>query len=231
MNDERKLLLEENTRLKAEKGATAAATEATYDFDAKEREHANLVLDGKIDEAVKLRGEIRAAERADYLQAAQKTTVETAQQLTVSQRIEAVTERYQGLPQVDPESDQYNDELMADVRVLYAGALDTGAYADAAQAFEASIKKALKLHGITEPGAAAPAVVATAVATPVAPVASARTAASRVAAIVGQPPSLVGVGTTGAPEVAATIDIKPLSGEDLRKLPPATLARLRGDFL
>lgn len=235
VNEERKALLEENTRLKAEKGATAQVTEDTYDFDAAEREHANLVLDGKVDEAVKKRGEIRAAERAQFLKDAQQTTVETTKQLTVKDRIQEVTSRYETVPQCDPENEAYSEELMADVRAFYAGALDTGRYPDAAQAFEASIQKALKLHGIEAPGAtpaaAAPAAAAPAAAAPATPAAPARTAEKRVQAIVNQPPSLAGVGTTGAPETSATIDVKAISEKDLAALPIETRKRLRGDYV
>lgn len=230
VNEERKRLEAENAALKAGKTAAEQVTEGTYDFDAKEKEYANMVLDGKVDEAIALRKEIRAAERADYVKDAAQTTVETTKQLSVKERIDTITSKYEGaMPQFDPESEHYSDELLADVKVFYAGALQTGQYPDAAEAFQASIEKALKLHGLALPAATPPAVAAPA--EPAAPVAPARTAEKRVQAIVNQPPSLAGIGTSGAPETHATIDIKSLTDADLLKLPPATRARMRGDFV
>lgn len=230
VNEERKRLAEENATLKAEKAAPAAATAGTYDFDAKEKEYANFVLDGKVDEAIALRKEIRAAERADFVKDAEQTTVKTTARMTEQQQINKIVDTYStGIPQFDPESEHYNDDLLSDVRDMYSGAIDSGRYPDAPAAFQAAIDKALKLHGLALPTAAAPA--AAVPATPAVPAVPARTAAKRVEAIVGQPPTLAAVGTTGAPEVASTIDVKTLSEKDLRALPFATLSRLRGDIL
>lgn len=235
VNEERKALKEENDRLKAANPAAAVPGTPAYDFDAKEREHANFVLDGKIDEAVKLRAEIRNAERAEYLKAAEQTTVKTTERVSIKQTIDEVAERVAtAVPQFDPESEHYSEDLLSDVRDFYHGALESGRYADPAKAFQASIDKAMKLHGLTMPAPAgtAPAVVApVAPPAPAAPVAPARTAAKRVEAIVNQPPSLAGVGITGAPESSATLDVKTMTEKDLAALPAATKARLRGDFV
>lgn len=233
VNEERKRLAEENERLKTEKGAITAAEEGAFDFDAKEREHANLVLDGKIDEAVKLRAEIRAAERAEFQKDTAKTTVEATERQSVKQRIDAVTQKYEeALPQFDPEDEAYNEDLLNDVRDFYAGSLQGGRYDDPAKAFEASIEKALKLHGISMPSATPPVAAAAPTPTvPATPAAQARTAEKRVEAIVKQPPSLANMGASGAPETHATIDIKALPDADFAKLPLATRARMRGDYV
>lgn len=235
VNEERKQLAARVAELEAAKGATAAVQEDAYDFDAKEQEYANLVLDGKVKEATALRKEIRAAEQATYVKAAKAVTVETTQQLSVQDRLQATTDRYeQALPQFDPESENYNEELLSDIQAFYTGSVKMGTHRDPAEAFEASVKKALRLHGIADPFAA-PATPAAqtppAPAAAAAPAAPARTAQSRVEAIVNQPPTLAKIGTSGAPETAATINVNELSERDLLALPEATRRRLRGDMV
>jgi hypothetical protein len=207
--------------------APASTAPAGFDFDAKEKEHANLVLDGKVDEAVKLRAEIRNAEKSLFIAAATQNTVETTRQMSVKERIDTSATTYeQTIPQFDPESEHYSEDLLADVRDFYSGALEGGRYKDPAEAFEASVQKALKLHGIAAP-AAEPVVPAVTPAVP--PVDPARTAQKRVEAIVGQPPTLAKVGTTGAPEAPLTLNVNTLTDADFARLPEATKRRLRGD--
>lgn len=232
---------EENKELKRklaamEKGEAPVVTPATpavataYDFDAAETEHANLVLDGKIAEAVKKRAEIRAEEQKVFEEAATRRTLETTRNMSVKERIDAAATQYeQTIPQFDPESEHFSEELLGDVRDFYDGALAGGRYKDPVEAFEASVKKALKLHGIETAAPAAAAEPAKDPATPPAP--PVRTAQKRVEAIVGQPPSLAKVGTTGAPDGAANIDVKALPDADFARLPEATRRRLRGDTL
>lgn len=230
VNDERKRLAQELAQLKAEKEAVNQVKEDAYDFDAKEAEYIDLVLDGRTAEAAALRKEIRAAERAEFEKVAAQKTVETTQQLTVQERIDQISQRYSAaLPQFDPDSDEYNETLLRDVQAFYAGAIRTNRYPDAPTAFEAAIKAALKLHDIAEPGTQAPA--APAAPAPAAPAVPPRTAEKRVQAIVGQPPTLAKTGNSGAPETAATIKVNEITDKDLFALPEATRRRLRGDFL
>jgi hypothetical protein len=231
VNEERKRLQERLEQLEAEKRAAQQVEEDTYDFDAKEEEYANLVLDGKIKEAISLRKEIRAAEQKLYEKLAQQKTLETTHQLTVEEQINDISSKYASAVEAfDPDSESYNDELLADLRDIYAGALESGRYASAPAAFEASIKKALRLHGIADPfdGPQESPAQPKASEKPAAPQ---RTAQKRVEAIAKQPPSLENIGGSGAPETHATIDVTKLTDAELAKLPEATRRRLRGDFV
>lgn len=225
VNEERKRLQEELDQIKAQKGAVEQVQEDAYDFDAKEKEYANLVLDGKIDEAIALRKEIRAAEQAQFERLAARKTVETTHHLTVKQRVDQITEQYEtSVPQFDPESDEFNEELLNDVRDFYDGALHSGRFKDAAEAFHSAIKKALAVHGIPDPTEEPEQKPEQKPRQQQPP----RTAQKRVEAIVNQPPTLAKTGTSGAPESHATIDINEV---DVMALPEATRRRLRGDMI
>lgn len=215
----------------AAKAAAAAATANQYDFDAKEQEYIDLVLDGKKTEAAALRKEIRAAEASAYEVVATQKAQTVTQQQTTQQRIDAVSVRYEADYDVlNPESENYSEAVLNDVSALMAGYSRSGQYADAAQALEASIKGALKMHDIPlKADAATP--TPTVAAPPTTPATPARTAQKRVEAIVATPPLIARTGVQSADHGTTTVDVKTLSDSEFSKLPDETKRRLRGDFV
>lgn len=91
-----------------------------YDFEAKEEEYINLIVDGEIAKASKLRSDIDRAKTEALLaaikgetEAAKKTSVEEAKQLIENERfskaVETMEERY---PFLNPEHKSYNEEAV-----------------------------------------------------------------------------------------------------------------------
>jgi len=91
-----------------------------YDFEAKEEEYVNLIIEGEITKATKLRSQIDAARTAQILsaikgeaEAAKKTSVEEAKALIETDRfsktVETLEDKY---PFLNPNSKQYNEEAV-----------------------------------------------------------------------------------------------------------------------
>ena len=227
VNERRKAAEKELADRKAADEAAAKATENQYDFDAKEQEYIDLVLDGKKAEAATLRKEIRAAEQASYKATANQEAQTVTTQQTVKQQVEAVSDRYAGdYEQFNPESENYSEELVNTVEVLMAGYSATKRYASAAAALEAAILGALKQHDIPLKNATPPAQAAAPTAA-----APARTAQSRVEAIATQPPVIAKIGAPSGDHGLTTIDVRSLSDAEFAKLPDETRRRLRGDIV
>lgn len=228
VNQRRKTAEDKLAQIERENKATQQAQDATYDFDAKEKEYLDLVLDGKTDEAIALRKEIRAAERTEFQRVATEQAHTVSKQATVQERIQEITARYESEHDVfDPESENYSEDVLDDLQSLYSGYGQSGKFTDAAAAFEAAIIKTLKMHGIETKANSAP----TPTATPEPPTTPTRTAQKRVEAIANQPPLIARTGAQSADHGHSNINVKSLSPEEIMKLPEATRRRLRGDNL
>lgn len=226
--NERRRLAE--TKLAEIEAAAAKKTETpappAFDFEAKEQAYIELILDGKTKEAAALRTEIRAAEAANYERVATTRATETNRAMSVEQRIQEISSQYEaGVPAFNPENDAYSEELLEDVNSFYTGMLQSKRFDNAADAFQAAIDKALKVHGIEVPKAAVPP------AAPVTPAAPVRTAAKRIDAIKNQPPNIALAGNGSAEHGDANPRVAELSEAEFARLPEATRRRLRGDAL
>ena len=96
--------------------ATPRQTRPAYDFDAKEAEYMNLVLDGQTKEAVALRQQIRTAEKTQLggeMGQKMAETVSYNQTATTLQR--AASELEATFPVFDKTSDQYSEEMTQEV--------------------------------------------------------------------------------------------------------------------
>lgn len=225
VNQRRKAAEDKLAQIERENKATQQAHGATYDFDAKEKEYLDLVLDGKTDDAIALRKEIRAAERAEFQRVATEQAQTVSKHATVQERIQEITARYESEYDVfDPESEHYSEDVLDDLQSLYSGYGQSGKFTDAAAAFEAAILKTLKMHGIEKKANSAP----TSTTEQPAPT---RTAQKRVEAIANQPPLIARTGAQSADHGHSSVDVKSLSPEEIMKLPEATRRRLRGDNL
>lgn len=225
VNERRRIAEEKLAQMEREKQAATKATETAYDFAAKEALYVEMILDGKTKEAAELRLEIRAAEQAMYEKVAVAKATEQSRAATVEDRINATAQLYEATyPQFNPESPEYNEELLEDLNAVYTGLLQSKRFSNAADAFQAAISKAMKMHGIEEKDPAAPAASTTSPPPE-------RTAAKRIDAIKNQPPSIARAGNGSAEHGDANIRVAELTEAEFARLPEATRRRLRGDNL
>ena len=193
-----------------------------FNFDEKEIEYQNLVLDGESDKAVALRNEIRNAEKDQFMFEVQSKMGQTVQQSTETMQLQAKAAELQAtFPQLDENSATYNAEITQEVMDL---------------------RDAFMIQGFTGADAldkAAKYVVKTPEAVQTAPVVNpatkitqekrkTATVAKKLQAADSQPPAMTGEGA-GA-KTDKKIDLNVLSTEEFDALPAETLRRMRGDF-
>lgn len=223
VNERRRAAESRLAELEAEKKKTTEPAPAAYDFDAKEKQYIDLILDGKTGEAAALRREIRQAEQADFAQVATTKAAETNRAMSVEQQINTLVAGYEkNYPQFNPEAPEYSEELLDDINSFYTGALASKRFTNAAEAFDTSVQKAMRVHGIE---------LKTAEPKPATDAPPLRSAAKRIDAIKNQPPNIGRVGAGGAEHGDANVRVAELSEKEFAMLPEATRRRLRGDAL
>ena len=224
-----KALEKQLDELRAQKQEPGEAPEA-YDFDAKEVEYQNLVLDGEAQKAAALRKEIRTAERAQLeyeFSSKIGESVSQSQQATALQQ--AASELEDNFPVFDRNSDQYNEGYTQEVIDLRDAFMMKGENPVAALTKAAKfVLREYDLVDMTE-AAAAPS-LSGGTAPRVDEVAKKRAEVSRkLKAAESQPPEMPGESSTARGEKA--LDIASMTEDEFNALPEATLRRLRGDIL
>ena len=184
-----------------------------YDFDAKEVEYQNMVLDGETDKAVGLRREIRKAERAtleyEMRQEMTQTVTQDRQMNALQQAANAMEESY---PIFDRNSD---DAFMVQ------------GY-EAVDALSKAVNFVVKDHDLNEDVSEAPSLAGKAKS--VDEVAKKRAQVNKkLKAAEAQPPELPGESSSTHGEKG--VDLSTMTEEEFAALPEATLKRLRGDIL
>jgi len=195
-----------------------------YDFEIKEAEYQQLVLEGETDKATSLRNEIRMAEREQTMFEVQQKMGQTVQQSQEAIQLQAtaktIEEQY---PILDENSQNYNSELADEVVELRDAFIMQGyqasdaltratKYVVASKAPEPVVEESLPKKGngeITQRKKRA-------------------TVQKKLAAAESQPPDLKGQGNAERGE--GTLDVNALSEDEFNALPEETLRRLRGDF-
>jgi hypothetical protein len=191
-----------------------------FDFDSKEAEYMEAVLDGETDKAKAVRKEIRTAEReamaSELRNDISNTTNVTKQQLDLDA---AVADMVAAYPVLDTSSDQANQEMIQEANELM------GMYADTGMPSADALRKAVRLTlASNAPELLQPKAVATK------PAAKKRTTnvEQKLEAANKQPAKLAGESATTRTE--ETIDITMMTDTDFDKLSEAQMKRLRGDF-
>ena len=209
--------------------ANAKSEEApeSYDFDAKEVEYQNMVLDGETNKAVALRREIRKAERADLefeMRQEMSQTVNQDRQMTaLQQAANAMEEAY---PVFNRDSESYNEEYTNEVVELRDMFMQRGY--EAVDALSKAVKYVVKDYDLGEVEAEAPSLAGS-------PKKSDELAKKRaqiskkLKAADAQPPELPGESSSLHGEKA--LDVSAMTEEEFNALPEATLKRLRGDII
>jgi myosin heavy subunit len=181
-------------------------------------DYAEAVKDGDTEAMSRIRKEQRAAEREMYrmeMQESDQRSVSQAQeQVRLDLTIDAIEQQYE---QLNPESDNYAQNIVDQIQELRSGFEATGRYTPT-QALVRAVKFVLP----DNPVAAAQA----------APQAKPKgNLSKKVAAANAQPPSMDGVGDQGNSGGKTTVDPNPLemTEDDWAALPESTLKRMRGD--
>lgn len=202
-----------------------------YDFDSKEKEYMNLVLDGKEADAVRLRQEIRTAEKASLqfeMTEQMQQTVQHNAQATALQA--AANELEANFPVFDQNSESYNESYTQEVIGLRDAFIMQGF--DAVDALSKAANFVLTTNNLVAPEPATSTLDA-----PAAPkqkavdeVAKKRAEVSKkLKAAEAQPPELPGESSAARGEKA--VDVSTMSEDEFNALPDATIKRLRGDIL
>ena len=199
-----------------------------YDYDTKEAEYQEFILDGETAKATALRKEMRAAEKAEIqfeMEQKMGQTVEHSQQATVLQQ--AAAELESTFPVFDQHSETFNADATQEV-VDLRDAFITQGY-QPVDALSKAANFVIKDHGFADADPES-ALAAPAVTKPVDEVAKKRANnQKKLKAAQSQPPELPGESSSSHGEVAQ--DMSTLTEEEFNALPAATLKRMRGDIV
>jgi len=209
--------------------ATEKSSEAPeeYDFDAKEVEYQNMVLDGETEKAVGLRREIRKAERATLefeMRAEMNQTVNHDRQMTaLQQAANAMEDAY---PVFSRDSDSFDEDATNEV-VELRDMFMQGGY-EAVDALSKAVKYVVKDRDLDQTQESAPSLAGKAQKSD--ELAKKRAQVSKKLKVAdAQPPELPGESSSNHGEKA--LDLSTMTEEEFDALPEATLKRLRGDIL
>jgi len=198
-----------------------------YDFDAKEVEYQNMVLDGESAKAVALRREIRKAERTtlEYeMRQEMSQTVHQDRQINALQQ--AATAMEEAYPVFSRDSEHF-DEGMTNEVVELRDAFILKGY-EAVDALSKAVKYVVKDHELDQ--AEAEPVTLAGKAPNSDELAKKRAQVSKkLRAAEAQPPELPG--ESGANFGDKPLDIANMTEDEFAALPEATLKRLRGDII
>ena len=198
-----------------------------YDFDAKEVEYQNMVLDGEAEKAVALRREIRKAERAtleyEMRQEMSQTVNQDRQMTALQQAANAMEDAY---PVFNRDSDDYNEDITNEVVELRDAFMMKGY--EAVDALSKAVKYVVKDHDLDQAQESAPSLAGKAQKTDELAKKRAQVS-SKLKAADAQPPELPGESSAHHGERA--LDLSTMTEEEFAALPEATLKRLRGDIL
>lgn len=205
----------------------AAEAPDAYDFDTKEVEYQNMVLDGETEKAVALRREIRKAEREQLefeMRQEMNQTVTQDRQMTALQNAAAVME--EAYPVFDSNSEAFDQEMTNEVVDLRDAFILKGY--DAVDALAKAVKYVVKDHDLDQAQESVPSLAGKAQKTD--ELAKKRAEVSKkLRAAEAQPPELPGESSSSHGEKG--LDLNSLSEEEFDALPEATLRRLRGDIM
>lgn len=199
----------------------------SYDFDAKEVEYQNMVLDGETEKAVALRREIRKAEREqleyEMRQEMSQTVNQDRQMTALQQAASAMEDAY---PVFDRNSEAFNEDYTNEVVELRDAFIMKGY--EAVDALSKAVKYVVKDHDLDQPQESAPSLAGKAQKTD--ELAKKRAQVSKkLKAADAQPPELPGESSALHGEKA--LDLSTMTEEEFDALPEATIKRLRGDIL
>jgi hypothetical protein len=211
--------------MRAQQQPVEDAPEA-YDFDSKEIEYQNFLLDGEASKAAALRQEMRKAERE---QLAYEMRQEMAEKVSQNQQATALQQAANDLeanfPVFNQNAAEYDAEITQEVIELRDAFMIQGF--GAVDALSKAANFAIKSHGLE--AAATLNAPSAPKAKSVDEVAKKRAEVSKkLKAAESQPPELSGESSANRGE--KPIDVSSMTEDEFNALPEATLKRLRGDI-
>ena len=207
--------------LKQHKELVLKSQPEAFDYDDAEQKYADAVVNGNLDEANRLRAEIRRAERAEAEFLARSNTVSTHESIASKASVDAavllINAEY---PVFDPASTDYKQELVDEALDVFKGLIDSGKYTPA-EALIRSAKVTAVLHDITgvkdEPESE-----------PAPKPKKSNSVEQKIKAAKQQPPR---VNQAGVANSKTPVDVTSISDKEFDSLPETVLRRLRGDYL
>ena len=220
--------------LKANEQPAEEAPEA-YDFDEREVEYQNLVLDGESAKAAALRQEIRQAERGQLeYELTQRMTQTVAQSQQANALQQAASDLESNFPVFDSASKEYNADFTQEVIDLRDAFIIKGE--NAVAALSKAARFVIQEHSLVDMDDTTES--APSLSSSKAPPKAARTdevakkraeVTRKLKAADAQPPDMPGEGAATRGEKAQAVE--DMTEEEFEALPAATLKRLRGDII
>lgn len=203
--------------------AVAEAEVEAFDFDAAEEEYMDLLLDGKTKEAGAKRRDIRAAEKADISATAVATSTQTADNNAQRRELNSLTSQAADLyPQFNENSADYDQNIADKTITFMRGYVASGV--PAADAFVAALADTIDMFGLDDSATPEPE--------PKPEVKKGKPIkkVKEKVEVAKKQVAAVALGGRASDEHGATnIDVTKMTDAEMDALPPATLARLRGD--
>lgn len=139
---------EEEDRRRAQEEGKQDEPEIDFDFDAKEEEYQDALLEGDKDKAKGIRKEIREAESQLYEARARRTSSETVERTSARRELQnEVVEAQAEYPELDGDSDQFNKAMSDEAMELYQAYQASGQYTPG-RAMRKAVQNAARLHGV-----------------------------------------------------------------------------------
>lgn len=214
--------LQKQIDAQAEQEASREAEAPKYDFDVKEQQYQQLVLDGETTKATALRGEIRNAEREQLMFEVQKQTGQTVERNREEQELAVKAQEIEETFSVlNENSTDFDKELATEVRDLRDAFMTQGYGAADALAKATDVTLTMQKPELLQSDGQDKV-------TRIATKRKKTGVKKKLEASKAQPPTLKGEGTSKRGDSAPDINV--LSDEEFGALPEETLRRMRGDF-
>ena len=208
-----------------QKEAEAKEAAPSYDFDTKEQEYQQLILDGESSKAVELRNEIRKAEKDAMMFDIQKQMGQTVQQNQSQQELQAkAAEIASTFSILDENSADFNEDLTREVMDLRDAFIVQGYEPADSLARATEYTLAVKQPELLKPSEAKEATQAKKIVEKK----QKANVKNKIAASKAQPPALKGESASSRGDKVTNINT--LSDDEFGALPEETVRRLRGDF-
>lgn len=228
VNERRKAAEAELAQLKAQQQAEEQAEKEEYDFDAAEMEYQDLLLDGKTDEALAKRKEIRAAEHATWKAETKTETQEEISQTEATRELASMTaEAEEMFPIFNKEHEDFNPVVTGKV-VTYMRGYMADPNISSSDAFVQALADVIDQYNLDEKYGAAEQQEAD---PEPKPTGEKKTDPDKEKARKKAHTPVTKAGEGSADRGVATPSIADMSDADLDKLSEEQLARMRGDYL
>ena len=209
-----------------QKEAELEQSAPAYDFDVKEQQYQQLILDGESAKAVELRKEIRQAEKEALMFDIQRQMGQTVQQNQAQQELQAkAAEIASTFSILDENSADFNEDLTKEVMELRDAFIVQGYEPADSLAKATEYTLAAKKPELLSPVEAKQVTQTTKKIVEQKQKANVK---KKIAASKSQPPTLKGESASARGDKVT--DINTLSDDEFGALPEETVRRLRGDF-